>query len=60
MIDVKATREALRSKGLTVTGYARSKGWDTIKFTTRFYNGVRFTPEEEKTLREDNLLVETA
>lgn len=58
MVDVAATREQFRARGLTIPGWARAKGLDPSKMPTRFYHGGKFTAAEEAALREDGLLVE--
>jgi len=59
-IDVAATREKLRGKGYSITGFARANGIDPATFGTRFHNGVKFKPKEVEALRESGLLVEAA
>lgn len=60
MIDVEATRDRLRSKGLTIPGWARSHGLDPAKLPSRFHGNrkTKFTQAELDALRSDGLLVE--
>ncbi len=58
MINVAATRENFRTKGLTIPGWARAKGLDPAKLPTRFHNGAKFTAAEVAALKADGLLVE--
>lgn len=58
IIDVAATKKALKGKGLTMPGYARAHGIDPVKFPNYLNGFVKMPVEVAEQLRADSILVE--